>query len=233
MSSGISFDATTTTPTGSTAPISDTTPTSADRTTPSEAPVDGVVQGEWRPASGNLEGLPSECGNLSYIWSDADRGMVIAGVALQGLWANEDGSDTWTQLGQGPGSDTISNRLTSIVRDPDHPDTFWESGTYAGGGVYRTDDNGQTFRQLGDVAHSDLVSVDLSDPDRATLLTGVHEQSGLFRSADGVRRGTICRHRCPTASVLRPHPTSSMTPRSCSARTTVPSPASTALRTAT
>jgi photosystem II stability/assembly factor-like uncharacterized protein len=111
--------------------------------------------------------------------------MVIAGVALQGLWANEDGSDTWTQLGQGPGSDTISNRLTSIVRDPDHPDTFWESGIYAGGGVYRTDDNGQTFQQLGDVTHSDLVSVDLSDPDRATLLTGVHEQSGLFRSTDG------------------------------------------------
>jgi photosystem II stability/assembly factor-like uncharacterized protein len=113
--------------------------------------------------------------------------MVIAGVALKGLWANEDGSDQWTQLGQGKGSAAITNRLSSITRDPDHPDTFWESGTYGGGGVYRTDDNGVTFRQLGNVTHSDLVSIDLSDPARATLLTGRHEESGLFRSDDGGR----------------------------------------------
>ena len=191
MSPSISFDATTTTP-------SSTVPTFADGTGPSDTssgvsgpddqattPDDAATGGTWRPASGNLEGLSSECGNLSYIWSDLDRDMVIVGVALQGLWANEDGSDVWTQLGQGPGSDTITNRLTSIVRDPDNPDIFWESGAYAGGGVYRTDDNGQTFQQLGDAAHSDLVSVDLVDPFRATLLTGVHESSELFRSADG------------------------------------------------
>ena len=186
VSSQISFDATTTTTTASvtdSASVDGTTP--GDELPVSSGPDDGVSGGVWQPASGNLEGLASECGNLSYVWSDPDRDMVIVGVALQGLWANEDGSDAWTQLGQAQGSDTITNRLSSIVRDPDHPDTFWESGTYNGGGVYRTDDNGQTFQQLGDVMHSDLVAVDLSDPARATLLTGVHEQSRLLRSDDG------------------------------------------------
>jgi hypothetical protein len=193
LSPAISFDATTTP--SATEPTA-TEPTSVDRTTPSDPPEAGTqadqattpgaaTEGAWLPVAGNLEGLASECGNLSSVWSDPDRDMVIVGVALQGLWANEDGSDAWTQLGQGAGSAAITNRLTSIVRDPEHPDTFWESGIYSGGGVYRTDDNGQTFQQLGDVTHSDLVSVDLNDPLRATLLTGVHEQSGLYRSTDG------------------------------------------------
>jgi photosystem II stability/assembly factor-like uncharacterized protein len=73
------------------------------------------------------------------------------------------------------------------VYDPDRPNTFWESGIYSGGAVYRTDDNGLTFRQLGDVTHSDAVSVDLTDPQRLTLLAGSHEQTKLFVSRDGGR----------------------------------------------
>jgi photosystem II stability/assembly factor-like uncharacterized protein len=51
--------------------------------------------------------------------------------------------------------------------------------------VYRTDDGGATFQQLGDVVMSDLVSVDLSDPERRTLLSGTHEQAVVYRSSDG------------------------------------------------
>jgi photosystem II stability/assembly factor-like uncharacterized protein len=183
VSTGISFDATTIPTETTDAPLtSDVLTTNGTGAT---TPGDVAPPATWRAASGNLEGLPSECGNLSYVWADPDRDMVVVGIALQGLWANEDGTDTWTQLGQGEGSDEITNRLTSIVRDPDQPDTFWQSGTYNGGGVYRTDDNGQTFQQLGDAFHSDLGGVDLSDPFRATLLTGVHEQSDLFLSDDG------------------------------------------------
>jgi photosystem II stability/assembly factor-like uncharacterized protein len=114
-----------------------------------------------------------------------DRDMLIAGIALKGLRESANGSDTWNALGSGAGSAVITNRPSSIVYDPDSPDTFWESGIYNGGGVYRTDDNGVTFRQLGDVKHSDAVSVDLTDPARRTLLTGVHEQPNVFRSTDG------------------------------------------------
>ena len=75
-----------------------------------------------------------------------------------------------------------------MVYDPEHPGTFWESGIYNGGGVYKTSDNGKTFEQLGDLTHTDSVSVDFSDPQRKTLLAGPHEMnSKLYRSTDGGR----------------------------------------------
>jgi photosystem II stability/assembly factor-like uncharacterized protein len=111
--------------------------------------------------------------------------MVIAGVALQGLWASQNGAKTWVRLGQGSGSAPITNRTSSITYDPANHDVFWESGIYNGGGAYKTTDNGQTFKQLGSLIHSDFVSVDLSDPTRRTLLSGRHESPQLFRSSDG------------------------------------------------
>ncbi|MGZ4767738.1 MAG: WD40/YVTN/BNR-like repeat-containing protein [Ilumatobacteraceae bacterium] len=114
-----------------------------------------------------------------------DQDMLIAGIAQQGLWTSTGGSDTWSKLGAGAGSATITNRASTIIVDPDNPATFWESGTYNGGGVYRTDDNGVTFRQLGDLTHVEGLSVDLSDPARKTLLATIHESSNTFVSTNG------------------------------------------------
>jgi photosystem II stability/assembly factor-like uncharacterized protein len=140
----------------------------------------------WINATGNLAGMASECGNLGLVSANPCSSMVIAGVATAGLWASEDGGQTWSKLGSGAGSAEITNRISAIVYDPAHPGTFWESGIYNGGGVYRTTDNGETFEQLGDATHNDSVSVDFSDPERKTLLAGTHEQnSKLFRSGDG------------------------------------------------
>ncbi len=140
----------------------------------------------WVNATGNLANMASECGNLGLVSANPCSNMVIAGVAKAGLWATEDGGKHWSKLGSGAGSDEITNRISAIVYDPEHPGTFWESGIYNGGGVYKTTNNGQTFEQLGDVTHNDSVSVDFSDPDRKTLLAGPHEAtSKLFRSTDG------------------------------------------------
>jgi photosystem II stability/assembly factor-like uncharacterized protein len=79
----------------------------------------------------------------------------------------------------------IAHRPTSLVVDPEHPDTFWESGNYHEWGVYRTDDGGATFHQLGDANHVDLVSIDFTDPERQTLLAAVHESASVLRSTDG------------------------------------------------
>lgn len=122
---------------------------------------------------------------MSSVFVRPDRDELIAGIALQGLWSSVDGSDTWTSLGQGGGSDVITNRPSSLVFDPADPDRWWESGAYTGPGIYRTDDAGATFQQLGDAEHSDLVSVDFTDPERQTLLSGTHERPDLFRSTDG------------------------------------------------
>jgi photosystem II stability/assembly factor-like uncharacterized protein len=129
--------------------------------------------------------MASQCGNLTMLSAVPDSGTVIAGVALDGLWVNS-GASAWSQLGTGTGSATITNRPSSIVYDPAHPGTFWESGIYNGGGVYETTDSGNTFRQLGSIWHIDDVSVDFSDPNRQTLLAGGHEQSQtVYRSSDG------------------------------------------------
>jgi hypothetical protein len=143
------------------------------------------MTGAWKNATGNLANMTSECGNLGLVSAQPGSDMVVAGVAQNGLWATHDGGATWTALGTGSGSATITNRISSIVWDPDDPTTFWESGIYNAGGVYKTTDNGVTFEWLGNITHNDSVSVDLTDPDRKTLLAGSHETAQkLFLSTD-------------------------------------------------
>jgi hypothetical protein len=79
--------------------------------------------------------------------------------------------------------------------------TFWESGIYNAGGVYRTTDDGTTLLALGNVTHNDSISVDFTDPMRQTLLAGTHEQSGhLFRSTDGGNTWTDIGPNLPTGT---------------------------------
>ena len=139
----------------------------------------------WTPAVSNLVGQASECGNLSYVSARPDRDAVIVGVARQGLFVGN-GTAEWQPLGTAKESATLDNRTSSIVYDPASPETFWQSGIY-GPGVFRTTNDGRTFVRLGDVAHVDMLSVDLTDPARATLLAGIHESNALFRSSDGGR----------------------------------------------
>ncbi len=128
--------------------------------------------------------MMSDCGNLSALFTKPDEDLVIAGVAKLGLWSSADGGKTWAHMGDGSKSDAIIHRPTTIVWDPDTADQFWEAGIY-GSAAYRTTDDGQTFSLLGDAMHCDLLSVDLSDPARKTLLAGGHEQSKtLNRSTD-------------------------------------------------
>jgi photosystem II stability/assembly factor-like uncharacterized protein len=162
-------------------------PTTAVGTPPSSSATSAgtATAGAWAPAAGNLVAASAQCGDLSFVSAHPGTDMVIAGLAHAGLWAESNGATTWSQLGQGSGSASIANRVTSIVYDPQHPGTFWESGIYYGGGVYRTDDNGATFKALGNIDHIDAVSIDFSDPARQTLLAGRHESSQLSRSTDG------------------------------------------------
>ena len=159
-------------------------PASSTAGVPAESgpPLSG--SGAWVDVTGNLAGLESECGNLSLVSARPDRDAVIAGVAKQGLWVSDTTDGTWRPIGRSGGSTPIDNRATSIVYDPADPNQFWESGIY-GGAVFETTDDGQSFGRLGDLPHADLVSVDLTDPNRRTLVAGVHEQPRVFSSSDG------------------------------------------------
>jgi photosystem II stability/assembly factor-like uncharacterized protein len=149
------------------------------------SPATTVAQGAWTPAAANLVNTASHCGDISLMAARPDSDFVVTSVAQSALWGSMNGATNWTELGQGAGSASVINRGSSIVFDPSHPGTFWESGIYFGGGIYRTDDNGTTMQALGNINHIDTVSVDLSDPGRQTLLAGRHESTQLFRSTDG------------------------------------------------
>jgi photosystem II stability/assembly factor-like uncharacterized protein len=143
------------------------------------------LRAQWVNVTGNLAGMPSECGNLCLLSVVPGQDKIIAGIAQRGLWQTADGGVTWTPLGQGAGSDTIVNRPSWIVYDPANAEVFWESGIYNSSGLYQTTNGGLTFRHLGSVRHNDYVSVDFSDPPRRTLLAGGHEQSRtVWRSVD-------------------------------------------------
>lgn len=140
----------------------------------------------WVNATGNLAGMASECGNLGLVAAQPCSARVIAGVAKKGLWETLDGGKTWRALGTSAGSAAITNRISSIVFDPQNPRVFWESGIYNGGCAYKTTDSGATFAQLGEISHCDSISVDFGDPARKTLLAGTHESNdALHLSTDG------------------------------------------------
>jgi photosystem II stability/assembly factor-like uncharacterized protein len=144
----------------------------------------GTVPGSWDASAGNLTGLPSICGNLGYLSSKPDTDMLIAGVANHGLWSSTNGSMQYSQLGQGAGSDMVTNRTSQIIYDPMQPSVWYQAGAY-GPCAYRTTDNGSTFHEIMPGATlCDSISVDFNDPARKTILSGGHERHFLFRSTD-------------------------------------------------
>lgn len=139
----------------------------------------------WQNVTSNLAGMESACGGLSVLSAKRDN-VVLAGVNQHGLWATTDGGESWHELGQGEGSEPIpiTAGVHSITFDPADSNVYWLAVIY-GPGVWRTDDNGETFKALGTVRHNDLVSVDFGDPERRVLVAGGHEaQKTLWRSAD-------------------------------------------------
>jgi photosystem II stability/assembly factor-like uncharacterized protein len=164
-------------------PTTSTSTTTSTTTTTTALPPEPRL-GPWVDVTGNLAGLPSECGNMSYVAARPGSDLVVAGVALQGMWANEPGTDRWTKLG-GRGPAQVTNRTAAIVFDPDAPSRYWESGSYGQPGAFATTNGGASFEPLGDLQHLDGISVDFRDPARRTLLAGGHERTDLYRSTDG------------------------------------------------
>ncbi len=133
--------------------------------------------GGWVNVTGNLASLTAMCGTLTMVSTKPDEDLLIAGLANVGLYGSRDGGKTWQPLGAtSDAGQVIMNRPEAIVYDPKVTTRFWEAGVYAGS-PFITNDDGRTWTQLGDIMHSDLVSVDFTDTARKTLLAGGHEAS--------------------------------------------------------
>lgn len=141
---------------------------------------------QWKNVTSNLAGKASSCQEVGVVAVKPCSNEIIAGISNAGLWATDDNGASWHALGTGAGSAKITNTPLSIVFDPAHTDVFWESGIHDGGGLYKTTDGGVTFKQLGTFTFGNVISVDLGDPDRKTLLAGIHGQmQQMQRSEDG------------------------------------------------
>jgi len=162
--------------------MSTPTATGTPSVVPSSSP-DLPADSTWIDVTSNLVGLESSCGNVSYVSAHPFKDQLIAGISRHGLWQLNRASGEWEHLGEGAGSSPIVNRTQWIEYDPLAPERFWESGAY-GEGLFRTDDSGVSFRQLGTIRDLDGVSTDPTDPLRATMLAGVHERRIVHRSVD-------------------------------------------------
>lgn len=139
----------------------------------------------WQNVTNNLAGLASTCGNLGVVVAKTDN-VLLAGVAPNHLFATMDGGQNWNEIALGKGTEPINGGIHSVTLDPSNPDVYWLSCIYGQQGIWRTEDNGDTFKILGSIRHNDLVGVDFSDPDRKVLVAGGHEANKtLWRSDDG------------------------------------------------
>jgi photosystem II stability/assembly factor-like uncharacterized protein len=133
---------------------------------------------------------------VTYMKAVPGTDMVIAGVSERGLWVTSDNGASWRKLG----GDEMKFRPGRIVFDPKDVSAFWVSGCY-GDAPFKTTDGGKTFVRLGKLAHADGVAVDFSDPERKTVLLGLHEQSqSLQMSVDGGKSWKKIGDRLPVDS---------------------------------
>jgi hypothetical protein len=151
---------------------------------PGTSIVDGEYpDGEWVNVTPELPAdLVDMCGPMFFMSSYPSHDEVIAGI-FNSLWSTKDGGESWERLSQGEGSMSPNNRAQQIIYDPDDENSYWEAGIY-GNGVFKTEDAGVTFKWLGGTTHVDAISVDLTDPERKTMLSSGHEVQLVQKSVD-------------------------------------------------
>jgi hypothetical protein len=142
------------------------------------------VNAAWVNATGNLSGLPTECGDIQSIWAVPNVNEVVIGVSGNGLYATTDGGTTWAEISS-QSSNPITIRLTQMTFDSDNPSTWYVGGIYHTPGIFKTTDAGATWKAVSPNA-GDGFAVDFSDPQRQTLLQTGHESGGtLYKSTNG------------------------------------------------
>ena len=155
--------------------------------------------GSWVNVTANVGGDTWGYAGVTLLAAVPDSADVIAGVSERGLWSSSDGGASWKKLGVND-KEQIKHRPHRILFDPQNPAVFWVSGCY-GPTPFKTTDGGATFQRLGALNHADGVAVDFTDPERKTLLLGLHEQvRSLHLSKDGGKTWQKIGERLPEDS---------------------------------
>jgi photosystem II stability/assembly factor-like uncharacterized protein len=127
---------------------------------------------EWQPGGGGL------CLHSIVPWpGDADR-LTLA-LSAVGIWLTEDGGRTWSHGNKGirprylpddAPADTLALCVHHVERAPRRPERLF---LQFHGGVYRSDDAGESWTYIADGLPSDFgfpLAVDPADPDSAFVI---------------------------------------------------------------
>jgi photosystem II stability/assembly factor-like uncharacterized protein len=130
------------------------------------------TRGDWQPGNGGL------CLHTIAPWpGDPDR--LLVAISAVGVWLSDDGGETWRHSNTGivPGylpEDAQDNPIQHCVHDvrraPGRPERLFMQFH---GGVYRSDDAGESWVDIGEGLPSDFgfpIVVDPDDPDSAFVI---------------------------------------------------------------
>ena len=139
---------------------------------------------EWTNVTHDVGGDKWGYAGVCLLAAVPDSAAVIAGVSEAGLWSSDDLGKSWRKLAADD-KEPIRHRPHQVLFDPTEPRRFWVSGCY-GASPFVTADDGKTFQRLGNLTHMDGIGVDFTDPQRRTLVVGLHEQArSVHKSIDG------------------------------------------------
>jgi photosystem II stability/assembly factor-like uncharacterized protein len=127
---------------------------------------------DWQPGGGGL------CLHSIVPWpGEPDR--LALGISAVGVWLTDDGGETWRNGNQGIRSpylpddapaDTLTYCIHNMHRAPARPERLFMQFH---GGVYRSDDAGESWTAIADGLPSDFgfpMAVDPADPDSAFVI---------------------------------------------------------------
>jgi hypothetical protein len=171
----------------------------------------------WQPGGGGL------CAHSIVPWPGDPQRLLVA-VSAAGIWLTEDGGRNWRQGNQGlmPRYLPEETRETSIAlcvhhveRAPGRPERLF---LQFHGGIYRSDDAGESWTEIGQELEADFgfpLAVDPADPDSAFVIPLKADWPSRAPAAATISSSTSAPPRVRCSARATPAPAGSARSRSC------------------